>query len=178
MEQVAQGPPRPYSTPAAPTQCPAQEWQGPAHLTNWHSPSLTVTVTVLPASRELPEMVSRVPPEAGPRLGLTRSNIGVCGRSSPEGSEEAAQCRQGYSPPEGVNVGRGRRLTYHEAVELLRLCAEVSGTVTYTELHGSWWRAGHQRLLHLTHNPRGQRMSSPASEHQPGHLHTTLTSRR
>jgi len=46
-------------------------------LTNWHSPSLTVTVTLLPASRELPEMVSRVPPDAGPRLGLTRSNAGV-----------------------------------------------------------------------------------------------------
>lgn len=80
--------------------------QGTTHLTNWHSPSLTITVTVLPASRELPEMVSLVPPEAGPRMGRTRSNVGVCGRGSPEGREEAAQCGSRALRRGGCGEGR------------------------------------------------------------------------
>lgn len=86
--------------------CPHSPPPISAHLTNWHSPSLMVTVTLLPASRELPEMVSRVPPEAGPRVGLTRSNIGVWGRSSPEGREEPARCRGCSASP--LDGGRER----------------------------------------------------------------------
>ena len=55
-------------------------------------------MTLLPESRALPEMVSRVPPEAGPRLGLTRSNVGVYGRRRPKGrgggGGQAARYRQ------------------------------------------------------------------------------------
>lgn len=76
--------------PGLPASAPRPHAQAEAggilqHLTNWHSPSLTVTVTLLPAFRELPEMVRRVPPEAGPRLGLTRSKVGVWGRRNVEG---------------------------------------------------------------------------------------------
>ena len=105
----------PHPAPAAPTKCPSLHWQGPTHLTNWHSPSLTITVTLLPASREFPEMVSLVPPEAGPRLGLTWLNVGVCGRSSPEGREKAAQCgpyplRRGGHAWEGVGGSHTTKL--------------------------------------------------------------------
>lgn len=66
--------------------------------------------------------------------------------------------------------GKGTQPTHHEAVELLRLCAEVSGAVAYAELGGPWWWAGHQRLLHLTHDPMGQRRSGPGVD-SPGPRH-------
>ena len=120
-------------------------------------------------------MVIRVPPEAGPRLGLTRSNVGVYRRSSPEGSGETAGAQQGRATAparkEREREGGGQ-LTYHEAVELLRLRAEVSRAVADAELRGPRWRAGHQRLLHLTHDPRGRvgsgRRSGPGARPQAG----------
>lgn len=108
-----------------------------------------------------------MPPEAGPRLGLTRSNVGVYGRSSPEGSGETAGAQQGQATAparkEWEREGGGQP-TYHETVELLRLRAEVSRAVADAELRRPWWRAGHQRLLHLTHDPRGR----VRSEVRPG----------
>lgn len=95
----------------APTSCPPPPCVPPHHEKAQGRPPM-VTVTLLPAFRWFPSMAIQVPPERGPRAGITREKVGVCrGRGTAPGAQGLAPKPHFQSSPE---QGTGTQLATKE----------------------------------------------------------------
>lgn len=121
----------------APTSCPPPPGVPPHHEKAQGRPPM-VTVTLLPAFRWFPSMAIQVPPERGPRAGITREKVGVCrGKGTAPGAQGPGPKPHSQSNPE---QGTGTQLATKERDPWDSNRARCHGRTVPAGLQGQPWR--------------------------------------